>query len=130
MGQTATVTISNAVSDVGCTVDVDPDFITLQFVEAPQVDAGSDQEICSHEIALLDGTTSGSTFETTWSSSGDGVFADPSDPVTSYTPGIDDIQDGTVTLTLTGMDEDGACLPATSSMELTIITSTAIDPGG
>lgn len=129
VGLTATVTINSAVSAAGCSVNLDPNFITLQFVEAPQVNAGSDQTICSHDQVIMDGTYGGSTVETTWTTSGDGVFADPSDPVTTYTPGSDDIQDGEVTLTLTGVDEDGACLPASSSMELTIISSTAIDPG-
>ncbi|MBU2649533.1 MAG: gliding motility-associated C-terminal domain-containing protein [Bacteroidetes bacterium] len=67
--------------------------------------AGPDQTICANDELLLDG--SGSYYlHSLWNTSGDGLFNDPALMDAIYYPGILDIQDSTVTLTLTVFGSD------------------------
>lgn len=129
VGLSATITIVSLVSASGCPVTVDPASITIDFIEATSADAGADQTICSHENAVLDGSMGGSANTASWSTSGDGTFSNSSSLTSTYIPGSDDIANGSVTLTLTTTDENGACIPAQSSMEITIEQSITIETG-
>ncbi len=127
IGLTATVQVVSVTSDAGCPVDVDPDMLTLTFIEAPDANAGQDQTICAGESVSLSGSIGGSASDAQWSTSGDGDFDDPTDNNATYTPGPGDISDGTVTLTLSGTDPNGTCIPATSDMVITIEPSVSIE---
>lgn len=127
IGLVATVTVVSAETNSGCSVLVDPDMISLQFIQAPYADAGDDQTICAGETASLDGVMAGSAFEAMWSTAGDGDFDDPSDLNATYTPGPGDINDGSVTLTLTTTDENGSCTPATDEVVITLTGSFTIE---
>lgn len=129
VGLTATVTIVSLISASGCPIVADPNFITLNFIEAASADAGSDQTICSYEQVLLDGSIGGSATNSIWTSSGDGDFADPSDLSTTYTPGPSDLQNESVILTLTGTDPNDACIPAESVIVISIEPSIIIETG-
>jgi len=56
-----------------------------------------------------------------WSTSGTGEFGDETLLTTTYTPSLDDMIAGSVTLTLTVQPEDPDCESATSPAKLTII---------
>ena len=127
IGLTATVTIVNAVSASGCPVTINQNSISLHFIAAPTADAGSDQTICASETVVLDGDIGGSASDAEWTSDGDGDFDDPSSPVTNYTPGPGDIANGSVDLTLTGTDVNGSCIPAESTITITIDPSLLIE---
>ncbi|MEP6647945.1 MAG: hypothetical protein ABJC12_12725, partial [Saprospiraceae bacterium] len=129
VGISATVQITSLTSAAGCPVNVDPDFVTLNFIAAPIANAGSDIEICEGADADLNGNIGGSATVAMWSTSGDGSFIDPQDPGTSYTPGPTDIFNGNVVLTLTSMDPNGSCTPATSSLNVVIDQGIDIDLG-
>ena len=130
IGLSATVEIIGAESASGCPVPINQSTITLNFIAAPSSNAGSNQTICSFEQAFLNGTMGGSADHIVWSTNGDGSFADPMDPSTFYTPGTIDIQNGSVTITLTAFDENEACIPATSTLELFIEPSINIETAG
>ncbi len=70
------------------------------------VDAGADQLICGGDVALAGSAQSGVNL--LWSTTGDGVFADATSAVTTYTPGANDALVGKVTLTLSA-DSAGPC---------------------
>ena len=90
-------------------------------VNAPAaVSAGNNQTICNTAAASLSGTISGGASTATWSSSGDGSFANANSLTTTYTPGANDKANGTVTLTLTTDDPAGPCTEAASSVIITI----------
>lgn len=76
------------------------DFVLLPFDRTLQVNAGLDINICTDENAQLSGYATNNTSQE-WTTDGDGTFNDATilDPV--YTPGAQDIANGTVTLTLT-----------------------------
>src|SRR5687768_12426607 len=129
IGLTATVQVVSLTSASGCTVENSPNSITLNFIPAATAEAGPDQTICAHESVTLNGSIGGSSSIASWSTAGDGSFANNTDPTTMYTPGPMDTTNGSVVLTLTGTDENGACIPAQSTMTLTIEPSLMINAG-
>ncbi|MEO6132108.1 MAG: hypothetical protein ABIQ02_09690, partial [Saprospiraceae bacterium] len=129
VGITATVQVISLTSAAGCPVSPDPNFVTLSFIAAPTANAGGDLEICAADDAILNGSIGGSASQGTWTTSGDGTFADPQDLNTMYSFGPDDIINGSVVLTLTSMDPNGSCTPATSDLMITIDPAINIDLG-
>lgn len=127
VGVTATVQVISITDANGCDVTVNPSSVSLNFIEAPTADAGPDLTICSHEQASMSGMLGGSASVTQWTTSGDGSFDNPQSLTANYTPGLFDIQTGSATLTLIGTDANGACIPAASSMLLTIEQSMIIE---
>ncbi|MBL7924480.1 MAG: T9SS type A sorting domain-containing protein [Bacteroidia bacterium] len=92
-------------------------------------EAGTSLTICENESASLNGLIGGSASSSTWTSSGDGVFANSSALSTSYTPGANDLLSGTVTLTLTTDDPAGVCGAASDFLVLTIQALPVVDAG-
>ncbi|GAB3694307.1 hypothetical protein GCM10027592_15090 [Spirosoma flavus] len=79
--------------------------------------------ICSGGTVPVRATLSGSATAVTWSTNGTGGFASPTSLTTTYTPSVADIAAGTVMLTATTNDPDGAggvCQAATSSLMVRI----------
>jgi len=98
---------------------------TLTVTTQTAPDAGSDQSICSGNTAALSGASNGGV-NCTWSTSGDGSFADASSLSTTYTPGASDISTGSASLTLT-CDAAAPCTGnAADSLNLIISQSVAI----
>lgn len=116
---TMTVT-SNAVNGDACFEVTDIDMMVLTFLDSPTADAGDDASICSDETHTLS-TASATNGTIVWSSSGDGGFDNTAIAQPVYTPGPNDITNGTATLTITvtGMG-DCSSEVATDDMELTI----------
>ncbi|MFT3911068.1 MAG: hypothetical protein QM737_16735 [Ferruginibacter sp.] len=96
--------------------------------------AGPNASMCSGPNFTLSGTRSigGGAASGTWSTSGDGTFIPNSTfaGATSYTPGPNDINAGTVNLTLTTNTPTLPCLPSASTMTLTIKRSPSVTMGG
>ncbi|MEO2052713.1 MAG: hypothetical protein ABGX00_13195, partial [Allomuricauda sp.] len=104
--------------------------ITVTVTPAPVVDAGSDQEVCQgavHDMASSSTLPSASgTGALLWQTAGDGSFSDTSVLLPVYTPGINDIANGSVVLTLRGAG-NGPCGPVNDSMTLTITPAPLAD---
>ncbi|MBI9058426.1 MAG: hypothetical protein JEZ01_11745, partial [Labilibaculum sp.] len=77
-----------------------PDSRTVTVVEPAVVDAGSDITMCGNDTASLSATVSNTT-GFSWSTSGDGTFTDNTSVTSSYTPGNNDVANGSVVLTAT-----------------------------
>jgi hypothetical protein len=113
-----------------CTVDATSDVnITIQLL--PVATAGTDATICEDGTYDLGGSvlyTCG-TPDFEWSTSGDGTFTDINDLNATYTPGVNDINLGSATISLTAF----ACTPCvnndTDSFELTIQPRPTVDAG-
>ncbi|MDN4167106.1 hypothetical protein QWY31_16490, partial [Cytophagales bacterium LB-30] len=118
---TVTLTLtSNDPDGAGpCTQVQDQVIITIN--EAATVEAGTAQTICEGSDVILSGSQGGSTSSITWTTSGDGSFDDNTSLTATYTPGLTDIANNTVTLTLTSNDPDGAG-PCTQVQDQVIIT--------
>lgn len=96
--------------------------------------AGPNVSMCSGPNLTLSGTRSigGGAISGTWATTGDGTF-NPDNTfanATSYTPGINDINLGTVDLTLTTDTPTLPCLPSSSTMTLTLKRSPAVTMAG
>jgi hypothetical protein len=98
------------------------DSMMLTINPAAVVNAGADTAICTGQTYTLVGTTAGSTSTVSWTTSGDGTFDDNTLLAATYTPGASDLSNGTVTLTITSNDPDGAgpCAAVVDNMVLTI----------
>ncbi|WP_190810779.1 hypothetical protein, partial [Flagellimonas sp. S3867] len=110
----------------------DEEFFTVNIDISPIVNAGSDEEICATEIFDLGLSsivpTANNHSSILWNTSGDGGFNNPIlfDPF--YTPGPNDIVNGSVTLTLTA-NGNGSCPATNDDMILTINSTPLADAG-
>jgi PKD repeat protein len=104
----------------------DTDTLTLTIIDAPQVFAGNDTTIMEGQSLNIAHASASSYNTMSWLSDGDGVFSSNSNLNTIYTPGANDIANGSVSLNLsvssiapcTGDVQDGlilTVLPATSA---------------
>ncbi|OWY24067.1 hypothetical protein C7N43_05120, partial [Sphingobacteriales bacterium UPWRP_1] len=91
---------------------------TVTVNQAATANAGSAQTVCEGGTVTLAGSIGGSATSSTWSAPS-GTFSDASSLTSTYTPSI---TSGTVTLTLTTNDPDGAgpCTAATSTVVITV----------
>ena len=88
----------------------------------PQVDAGTDAQICEGDSYTINSATNTNTAGLIWTTNGNGTFQ-PGSELTltpTYIPGSFDINLGTVTLTLTGLENFPCNAAAEDSMVLTI----------
>lgn len=113
-----------------CTGAVE-EFAQICFNPGPEVDAGADATI------LFNGTFTASPVvqnqdEVFWETSGDGTFDDPTLVSPTYTPGVADMQNGSVVLTINAFA--AGCSVASDDLLLTVITQQQIElpqgPGG
>ena len=84
--------------------------------------AGSDLKVCGNQLILLNGTVNTTPL---WSTNGTGFFDDPNMALTIYNASPADILAGSVTLTLTASDPDGAG-PCSAATDQTVITFQAM----
>jgi len=96
------------------------DNLLLTIYDAPEVDAGPNQQICEGATVTVNGQIGGSATSSVWVTSGDGTFANPNALSTVYTPGPTDISVGSVTLELFTNNPFGPC-PAESDQMVIII---------
>jgi hypothetical protein len=109
----------NAVSDQ-VLITINPEAI---------IDAGPNQNICSDGFASLSGTIGGGASSASWSTLGDGSFGNANNLTTTYTPGSNDITNGSVTLTLTTNNPAGPCNAASDQMTINIFPAATVDAG-
>lgn len=108
----------------GC-FDVEPIVVTIVGCGCPNpptANAGSNFSVCANGTAQLNGSIGGGATSLTWSG-GAGTFApDANTSNAIYTPTAGEIAAGSVTLTITTDDPDGAgsCVAATSNVTITI----------
>ncbi len=97
--------------------DIDDMVLSIQLL--PQADAGTDASICEPDTYLLNG--SATEYETVlWTTAGDGSFDDPTLLTAEYTPGTNDIANGSVNLELTAYAINPCVVESTDQMDLSI----------
>jgi len=104
------------------------DVMVLGISRQAAVDAGQNAAICEGSSFSLSGATSQNATSLLWTSSGTGTFDDATLLNPEYTPGADDIQAGTVTLTITGQSA-APCGPDSDQMVLTISHQASANAG-
>ncbi|MDN4166878.1 PKD domain-containing protein [Cytophagales bacterium LB-30] len=101
-----------------CTVKSDD--MNLQIEREPIVSAGTDAAICAYDTYSLSGKSSANYYSSlAWTTSGDGTFSNANALAPTYTPGTNDIANGSVVLSLEAFGLN-ACASNTASMTLTV----------
>ena len=105
----SSTTMPIVVEDCGC---INPATITINSVAS----------ICANETIDLISNPGGSANTATWTTNGDGSFDNTTSLNPIYTPGVNDVMNGSVELTVTTEDPDGTdpCLAASASVILMI----------
>ncbi|MGC8865135.1 MAG: hypothetical protein ACP5O2_05365 [Bacteroidales bacterium] len=91
--------------------------------------AGTDATICSNGSFTLSEANATNFKTLLWTSSGDGVFSDPSVLHPTYTPGPNDKAAGSVTLTLMANPISPCAVAATDAMVLTLVPEAVVNAG-
>ncbi|MFA8437210.1 MAG: hypothetical protein ACEPOZ_22095, partial [Marinifilaceae bacterium] len=102
--------------------------VTVEVVNTPLVNAGSDLSVCSTNSVSLSGAVSNSSsFE--WSSSGDGSFSDPTLLTPNYNPGPNDVLNGFVNLSLTAQPTTPCLDPVADVMVVSLLPGPDVNLG-
>ncbi len=113
------VTLSiTASATTPCTVN-STDSMELTFALLPTADAGADADICEDNSHQLAGTATYFS-STLWTTSGDGIFDDATSLTAIYTPGANDIINGSVDLVLFSYASLPCTDDASDTMTITI----------
>lgn len=115
-------TISNGVCQA------DADVVNIFITQPAQVFAGIDDGICEGSVYSLSSANASNYASLLWTSSGTGIFSDPTITNPVYTPSITDITDGLVVLTLTATGNE-SCPAVLDAMTLTIDRSPLVNAG-
>lgn len=102
---------------------------TLTVTAGPSADTGGPYETCESTPVIVTGLAS-HTNSVSWQSNGTGTFADAESLNTEYTPSIDDVAAGSVTITLTAQPIAPCALAASATTTLTIRKSPTAGAGG
>lgn len=106
----------------------DTDSVDVTFNMLPTVNAGSDVAICEGQVCSLQGVAL--NFSTAfWTTSGDGTFEDVSSLETVYFPGMSDISNQSVVLTLV-CEAEAPCLGIYSNDVVLTINSLPLANAG
>ncbi len=93
------------------------DNLTVTFASANTIQAGPNQTVCTNSFPVqLNAIGS----QGTWTSTGGGIFNDPSSLVTTYTPSSSEIASGNATLTF-NTSASGLCPSVSDQLTITIL---------
>jgi hypothetical protein len=104
------------------------DNVTLTFTPGPECYAGPDASVCPWTDYSITQATANNHLSVQWSTSGDGFFDYPASLYPVYTPGPNDMINGSVNLILTAFG-NAECTPVTDEMQLTIYPAVVTDAG-
>jgi len=102
--------------------------VTVIVNNLPEANAGPDGTICGNETYQVDGTALYYD-NSMWVTSGDGFFDDPTALSTFYTPGEQDNQAGSVTLTLIAHPLNPCVANAVDDLTLQVLPLPSVAPG-
>ncbi|MFN6378327.1 MAG: gliding motility-associated C-terminal domain-containing protein [Flavobacteriales bacterium] len=93
------------------------DEIIINFIQAPTVFAGADQQVCSEQVAVLNGATATNQTSIQWTG-GSGTFSPSANILQpNYTPSIQEFEAGSITLTIT-VEGSVGCEPVSDQILL------------
>lgn len=126
---TGQVTITLRANPLTPCASFEEDAMILQFVQAPEVDAGVDQIICEDQSASLNASVNYQN-SLLWTTSGTGTFENGVNTISNpvYVPSITDVQNGFVTLTLTA-NGDATCAPTSDDIRIDFAPNPTVTVG-
>ncbi len=102
------------------------DSVLVSLSGEPEAMAGNDTLLCTGELLQLSGIALNYD-EVAWRTSGDGSFSDTTSLDAIYTPGTQDIADGSVVLSLVAKGTEGCIGEDTDEITVTIDECTGVD---
>ena len=102
---------------------------TLTVASSPTADAGGPYETCETTSVAVTGLAANTT-GVSWQSDGTGTFADADSLTTEYTPSIDDVAAGSVTIKLTAQPAAPCTHAAIATTTLIVRKNPTADAGG
>ncbi|MDA3944045.1 MAG: PKD domain-containing protein [Bacteroidetes bacterium] len=102
---------------------------TLTFVEGATVNAGNNEAICSGDALTITTANATAYASLQWSSSGDGIFTDATTLIPTYTPGTNDIANGSIVLTLSAVSSLPCTNTVSDQMTLSILPNPTVFAG-
>ncbi len=124
---TVTLTLT-AWSDEPCNNQVS-DYMILSISQSPEAYAGIDGTICEGQTFVVSGATATSGLSYIWSTNGTGSFHNSNTLAPTYIPSPADINNGTVTLTLTVAGTNDCPAQASDELILTINRMVTVNAG-
>ena len=125
---TVTLSITTNTPSVSCPAATDN--LILVIEPAAIISAGNDTIICEGDILnLVNASFGGSATSITWTTTGDGTFNNITTPNTSYTPGNNDITNGSVSLVITSNTPTGSCPAVDDTINVTIDPMATVSVG-
>ncbi|TBW30376.1 LamG-like jellyroll fold domain-containing protein [Gramella sp. KN1008] len=104
------------------------DTVVVTVDEASSVNAGEDFSICSTEAAALSGSFTGASGTgIQWTTNGDGSFSSSTSSTSTYTPGTNDIANGSVTLTITTTGSPTTCGEISDEVVVTVFKQPTVE---
>ena len=126
-GETGQVTLSLILTG-NAPCGTDTSMMMLDIKPKAIVNAGSDQISCGQAPVVLAGSLALNYQALHWTTSGSGTFDDPSVLHPAYTPGISDVNAGSVFLTLIATSAE-PCDPASDTVILSLAQGPSASPG-
>lgn len=99
------------------------DVTQIEVHQEYTLNAGNDTSICANQLFICTATETGNP-TINWSTSGDGSFDNPALLNATYTPGQNDLTNGTVLLTISTIAPGNACPQVSAQITLTITPET------
>ncbi|MCD4745005.1 MAG: hypothetical protein K8R58_01760, partial [Bacteroidales bacterium] len=124
----ATVTLTLTAYPIAPCANNATDQMTITFATLPTSDAGVNDTICENSTCQLSGAATNES-GVLWTTSGDGNFSNITILNPIYTPGTNDITNGSAILTLTAYATAPCTDDATDNMTLTIISLPVTNAG-
>jgi gliding motility-associated-like protein len=126
-GETDTVTLILIIyGNAPCSNDTSKMILTIEHKAT--INAGNDLITCGQTQVVLSGSSASDYQSLFWTTSGSGVFNDPTILHPAYTPGISDVNAGSVFLTLHATSVQ-PCEPDSSKVLLTIVKPVYVNAG-
>jgi len=94
--------------------------LVLSFAQPPTANAGGAQQVCAGTAYTASAASATNYSTLQWSTSGDGAFDNSTILNPVYTPGANDIQNGSLYLKLSAISGTSSCPVATDSLLLTV----------
>ena len=123
----ANIIVTPLIAATGCSGAAESFSLTVKNTAI--ADAGSAIVICAGSDVPLNGSFGGGATSASWTTTGSGIFDDANSLAATYTPSVDDIIAGTVTLTLTTDDPVGPCPANSSDVIVTINAGVTVNAG-
>jgi PKD repeat protein len=123
------VTLTITASAVSPCIPPASDTVSVSFMPGPSISAPTGIHQCEDQgVSIICYPSYYSSI--LWTTPGDGYFEDPTATSTTYHPGMEDISNGGVVVTVYAFAQDPCTIPASKDVQLVIVNLPTVNAGG